>query len=399
MKNCMNILFINCRYRLFDGLDCGAANRSTLFVKALSRVGHVDVVSFGNEPLVSNIANCDVVYSKPIPHRADSPKQRVKRLMRLPVSPWDVRAYYTLDRQCEELVNRQLRAKHYDLIACRYIGEAVRCGLKKYMDHLVLDVDDNLVSASLRDLCNGTPSNLLIRWLFLYRAHAIGWMQKNFLRKVRMSFYSNILEPPSCRSVFLHNTTVQERHIADITELTPLRLLIVGWLDFAPNRIGALHFVEHVFPKIKKAVPAAELHIVGKTRDTQLQDRLNAHDGVKAMGFVEDIANEYEQCRVIIVPVYQGAGTSVKFAEGLMMNRPMVSTPMGARGFEHFCRSGSEYMLAKDDDMFARHVTQLLTSPHHAREIACNANKVGRQYFSKERFEKIVVDSVNKALM
>lgn len=157
MKNCMNILFINCRYRLFDGLDCGAANRSSLFVKALSRVGHVDVVSFGNEPLVSNVANCDVVYSKPIPHRADSPKQLVKRLMRLLVSPWDVRAYYTLDRQCEEVVGRLLRAKHYDLIACRYISEAVRCGLQKYVDRLVVDVDDNLVSASLRDLCGAPP--------------------------------------------------------------------------------------------------------------------------------------------------------------------------------------------------------------------------------------------------
>lgn len=395
----MNILFINCKYRLFDGLDCGAANRSTLFVKALSKVGHVDVVSFGSESPVSNVANCDVVYCKSISHRADSSRKRMMRLLRLLVSPWDVRGFYTLDCQCEEVVDTLLRAKRYDLIACRYIDEAARCGLQRYADRLVLDVDDNLVSASLRDLSNARPSNLLIRWMFLYRAHAIGWMQKNFLRKVRISFYSNILEPPSCRSIFLHNATTLERPIADITEQTPLRLLIVGWLDFAPNRIGTLHFVENVFPTIKKAVPEAELHIVGKTCNARLKDRLNANNGVKALGFVEDIASEYEQCRVIIVPVYQGAGTSVKFAEGLMMNRPIVATPMGARGFEHLCRVGSEYLSADDDDMFAQHAAQLLTSTDRALRIARNANRVGRQHFSKECFEKTVVDSVNKALM
>ena len=58
----MNILFVNCFFHLFDNLDCGAANRSTLFVKGLSKVGHVDVVSFTDQPLQSNIENCDVVF-------------------------------------------------------------------------------------------------------------------------------------------------------------------------------------------------------------------------------------------------------------------------------------------------------------------------------------------------
>lgn len=31
----MNILFVTCTFRMFDGIDCGAANCSTKFVKAL----------------------------------------------------------------------------------------------------------------------------------------------------------------------------------------------------------------------------------------------------------------------------------------------------------------------------------------------------------------------------
>lgn len=63
----MNILFVSCTYRIFDGIDCGAANRSTLFVEALSKVGHVDVVNFSKDSLSSNVSCCDVVCNKNYP--------------------------------------------------------------------------------------------------------------------------------------------------------------------------------------------------------------------------------------------------------------------------------------------------------------------------------------------
>ena len=48
------ILFVSCKFRMFDNLDCGAANRSTMFVKSLSKIGSVNVVSFYKEPIKSN---------------------------------------------------------------------------------------------------------------------------------------------------------------------------------------------------------------------------------------------------------------------------------------------------------------------------------------------------------
>ena len=155
--------------------------------------------------------------------------------------------------------------------------------------------------------------------------------------------------------------------------------------------------MENVFPRIKERIPEVELHVVGKTKDQQLKDRLNAIEGVKALGFVEDLYEEYENCRVAILPVYQGAGTSVKFVEGLMMNRPMVSTPMGARGYEAKCRSGKEYLLANSDEEFASRVCSLLNSPAQAKEIAANAYKVGKENFSAECYENIVVNNIKKA--
>lgn len=393
----MNILFINCTYRLFDGIDCGAANRSTMFVKALSKLGHVDVVSFCEATIKSNIPNCEVIDTTYIKPKYDrSFREKMRSSFRLLLNPFNPMAYYKLDKQCEAIVDGHFGQKQYDIVACRYIGEAVRCGLQKYSDKLVVDVDDNLTSASLRDYRMGHFKNMLTKCFALYKAYAIGWMSRCFLKKIRVSFYSNILEPTAKKSVFLHNVTSIQAQNKDVTETTPYRLLLVGWLDFDPNKYGALYFVNNVFPKIKSKIPNVELHIVGKTKDERLRSQLNSVEGVKALGFVEDIMAEYENCRVIIVPVYQGAGTSVKFVEGLMMNRPMVSTPMGVRGFEVLCRPSREYLLAKDDEEFALNVIKLLQNPKLAKNIAYNAYQVGIDNFSADRFEKIVEDSIKK---
>lgn len=393
----MNILFVSCVYRIFDGIDCGASNRSTMFVKSLAKIGHVDVVSFGKDLINSTIDNCEVIYNKSIPQKyADTNLEKIKGYLRLLTQPCNPNTYYTLDKQCEEIIDKLLTQKKYDIIACRYIGEAIRCGLDKYAGRLVVDVDDNLVSASLRDFKNIKFKHKITKYLVWYKAHTIGWMSKKFLKKTRVSFYSNILEPTSKKSLFLHNVTTLNIQKSEVSSCTPYRLLLVGWLDFAPNKYGALHFVDKVLPKIQETQPNVELHIVGKTKDEELKRYLNSRKGVKALGFVDDILAEYTNCRIIIVPVYLGAGTSVKFVEGLMMNRPIVSTPMGARGFETVCHPGKEYLLAKDDNEFAANVIKLLQYSNMADEIAKNAYQVGQEYFSAKCFEDIVVNSIKK---
>ena len=393
----MNILFVTCTFRVFDRIDCGAANRSTMFVKSLAKIGHVDVISFGKDVIKSNIPNCKVVYNQSIPQKnVDTICEKIKGYLRILILPCTPSSYYSLDKHCKNVVTSQIACKKYDIIACRYIGDAIRCGLDKYADRLVLDVDDNLVSASLRDFKNNKFNYKISKYLFWYKAHTIGWMSEKFLKKIRVSFYSNILEPTSKKSIFLHNVTTLNTQNPDVLPDTPNRLLLVGWLDFAPNKYGALRFVEKVFPKIQEKNPNVELHIVGKTKDEELKRYLNSRKGVKALGFVDDISDEYTNCRVIIVPVYQGAGTSVKFVEGLMMNRPMVSTPMGARGFETMCHPDKQYLLAKDDDEFANQVIKLLQNAKLADNIAKNAYEVGEKYFSSKRFEDIVVNSIKK---
>lgn len=396
----MNILFISCNYRMFEGIDCGASNRSTMFVKALSELGHVDVVSFYKEPIRSNVDNCDVIYcqtgkKKTKPHNV-GPIHTCIKFLRLLFKNTDVYSYYELDRDKESVVDDIVQKKYYDIIACRYIEEAAICGLVKYSNRLVIDVDDNLESGYKRDIPNMQFRHFWNKWMINLMVCNIGKMSDSFLSNVKCSFCSNQLEPPCSKSVFLHNVTTISEKIPAISKTTPMRMLIVGWLDFWPNKSGVLYFIENVLPKIRKENSIAELYIIGKSKDSEFLKQLNETDGVRALGFVEDINEEYKNCRVVVVPVYQGAGTSVKFVEGLFVNRPIVSTPMGARGFESICKADEDYMLATNEDEFVEKIVKLLSSVELSTKIAGNAYKVGNENFSQKRFVEIVKNTILK---
>lgn len=391
----MNILFVNNGHgRMFDKLYSGASVRNTFFVKALASLGHVDVLSFYSEELKSSIENCNVIN---INVTTKVPKTfRGKRWVDLLFRPYSPYTYFTLEPEKEKIVDEYFQNHSYDLVSCRYLSNAVQCGLLKYKDKLVIDLDDNPTDVYKILLSSITHLPFYKRWRVSLQGRAIGGMVKRVIRDIFCSFYSNPLEKITPNSVLLYNTTLLEKTAEDISDSTPYRLLMVGLLDYSPNKEGAKHFVDKVFPLIQAAVPIVELHIVGKCSDSSFVEALNSHDGVKAMGYVEDIMQEYKESRVIIIPIYKGSGTSVKFIEGLMVNRPVVSTIIGARGFENITRSGDNVFVAKDDEDFAKKTILLLNDVKKSKQVAHNGFVVAREHFSQEGFISTVKETITE---
>lgn len=390
------ILFVSDGYNIFDNIDCGASNRSTMFVKALSQIGAVDVVSFCKETIKSNIDNCEVIYQKYITDKHVGFLKKKLNRIRFLFCPWSPYAYFPINNVKESIVCNIIDNGGYDYVACRYINVAATCGLLKYSDRLIIDVDDNLSSAAKRDMANQDYKTIIHKWLACRRVKSLGIMSKYVLSKTKHSFCSNFLELPYDKSVFLPNITMQKEEIPPLKNFVPKRLLAVGWLDFYPNKYGTFHFAKNVMPLILEQVPDAELHVVGKCTDSEFMQELNRMPGVKALGYIKDLSTEYRDCGVIIIPVYQGAGSSVKFVEGLMMNRPMVSTPMGVRGFEYICKNGTHYLLANNDMEFAKQVVTLLKSVTLSKSIANAAHEVGLNNFSQDNFINIVKSELSR---
>lgn len=385
----MRILFVNNKYKLFGEADSGASNRSTMFLRALASMGHVDVVSFV-KVCTSNIPNCDVIYSEDIldTEMDISPLRKIKRAL----FSKDIKELYGTSHKKTGIIRSLVVDRNYDFVACRYINEAAICSLCDYSSKLIIDVDDSPKQALLQSISQ--RSCILKKIYIQWYAKTIEKVCEGFLETVHSSFYSNPTEKPSDKSVFLHNVTISTTSIEDLPKDFAPIILLVGWMVYSPNKLGAIHFARKVFPLIKEKIPDAQFRIAGKYEGT-FKDDLECNEGVKVLGFVPNIDEEYTNSTIVVVPIYQGSGTSIKVIEALQKNRPVVSTPMGIRGLENILVDGEDYLEADSDEQFARIIIKLLKSdPTKLISLAHNGNSKARKYFSQEKFIKIVNQTV-----
>ena len=99
---------------------------------------------------------------------------------------------------------------------------------------------------------------------------------------------------------------------------------------------------------VKRDVPTARLRLAGKDTDGAL--RPNAPD-IDALGYLTDPVDEIATWSAMIVPIIQGAGMRVKIADAFSRKCPVVSTHLGAYGYD--VQNGRELLLANDPRQFA----------------------------------------------
>lgn len=101
------------------------------------------------------------------------------------------------------------------------------------------------------------------------------------------------------------------------------RILTIGSWWYPPNSEGLTHFIDRHWPRIKAAVPQAEVHVVGQCPDS-LRGRLASHDGVVVQGFVNDLSVHYESAAVVLAPARYGGGSQLKVSSALGHYRVVV---------------------------------------------------------------------------
>ncbi len=129
---------------------------------------------------------------------------------------------------------------------------------------------------------------------------------------------------------------------------TPPRIGFIGKLEYAPNEDGVRWFIEKVWPRIQSIHPDARLRLVGVGSE-RIAIAPNAN--IDRLGWVADPAEEVASWSCMIVPLRMGAGTRIKIAEAFSRRCPVVSTRLGAFGYD--VEDGEEVLLADTPKAFA----------------------------------------------
>ncbi|MBV8101680.1 MAG: glycosyltransferase family 4 protein [Verrucomicrobia bacterium] len=148
----------------------------------------------------------------------------------------------------------------------------------------------------------------------------------------------------------------------------PPRIGFIGIFDYAPNLDGISWFARECWPRVKKEIPDARLRLVGRRSDSSLKPPGVDIDG---LGWVADAAAEISTWSAMIVPIQRGAGTRGKIAHGLSLKCPIVSTTLGAHGYE-FTNSYDGFLADSPAD-FANACIRTIRNPEEAAAMADRA--------------------------
>lgn len=163
----------------------------------------------------------------------------------------------------------------------------------------------------------------------------------------------------------------------------PRNLVFTGSMDWLPNEDGVSWFVNDVLPRIHARVPDATLTIVGRNPPPAIQALATRDQRLIVTGSVPDVRPYMEQAAVFVVPLRVGGGTRLKIFEAMAMERPLVSTSIGAEGLP--IHHDEHLVIADGADAFADAVVALLGDSPRAAALARRGADLVRANFGWDR--------------
>ncbi|MGH9801140.1 MAG: glycosyltransferase, partial [Blastocatellia bacterium] len=147
----------------------------------------------------------------------------------------------------------------------------------------------------------------------------------------------------------------------------PASLVFTGSMDWLPNVDAINWFCEEVLPLVRAKVPNVKLTVVGRKPGRELLELSERDSLIVVTGRVDDVRPFMENAAAYIVPIRIGGGTRLKIYEAMAMEKPMVSTTVGAEGLQ--VRDGEELLIADTSVSFADAVARVLADRVYADQM------------------------------
>jgi len=171
-------------------------------------------------------------------------------------------------------------------------------------------------------------------------------------------------------------------------------ILHVGTGHWPPAADGIRWFLRAVFPRIQRMVPGVEFWLAGAPPADLSGTRVP--DGVRVLGYVEDLEPVYQEAAVFVVPLRVGSGVRLKILHALARGLAVVSTAAGCEGLGLV--DGVHGRIANSAEEFADAVVELLEHPGLRKRLGDAGQAFVREHFNHQvrqaRWERLVQEIV-----
>lgn len=175
-------------------------------------------------------------------------------------------------------------------------------------------------------------------------------------------------------------------------ENTEKSLLYIGTLSWQANIDGLLWFLKDCWGALKKMHKDLKLYIIGSNPPKNLENLTKELDGVIFVGFVENLEEYYNKCRVFISPLRFGSGIKVKNINAMYRGIPLVTTSIGSEGIDGM--DMIHFSVANNSKDFVSKVNILLSD----KVQWTLQQKESRSLMKKKYTWEIVIKNFKKAI-
>ena len=149
-----------------------------------------------------------------------------------------------------------------------------------------------------------------------------------------------------------------------------------------PNDDAVIHFINDIWPKVHQNL-SCKLFIVGIHPPVSIQKL--ATSSIIVTGYVDNLQEYYNKCRIFIVPHRFAAGISLKLVEAMSYGIPSVVSELIASQMD--ISDGQEVLVARNSEEFAEKIIQLYQREELWKEIQTNSNEYIRRTCSPQNLK------------
>lgn len=371
----MRVLFLT--HRLPFAPNRGDRIRAFHILRALAPAAEVRLVSLAHDAdeaahrvdLDGLVAGVEVV--------------RVPRLCNLAFAPWSILAGRTLTHallgapRMREVLAREVEQHRPDVVLA-YCSSMAWFALERPLDQTpfvldMVDVDSEKWSAL------GSASRGPMRWVYRREARLLARFEAEASRRADAVTVVNARE----QAALVRIAPGAHVHVAengiDLESFRPAdgpaerrQVIFCGVMQYAPNAQASLWLAREVWPRVRQAVPDANLVLVGSDPPRSVRALADAAGGVEVTGTVPSVRPYLWSSAVAAAPLQVARGIQNKVLEALAAGLPCVVTRPVWDGLPDEAKPGC--LVADDAGDFARQLVEFLRlEPAARRERAALA--------------------------
>lgn len=282
---------------------------------------------------------------------------------------------------------------HFDVVVARYVHPL--CNYNYWeLAPLLIDIDDHplqvyeTVRRKRLPFCLKTIGKYVTKWQtdYFIKKSAGGWIANKEQEKLLDDNF-----------VFLPNIPQTPSQLYKVDNIERSNLFTVGAMAYGPNKEGVTRFLKHIWLPFHEKYPDVQYYIVGKGASENEAKLWNSYEGVKYLGFVDNLEALYEKTLATVVPVYSGGGTCIKTLEAMAYSRTCLSTKFGARGLTENVIKGEKGILLFEDAESFINAYKKVRDVNWREKMEQQGNRVVESIYSIDSFNKAVDDIMSKS--